>query len=100
MPKFLVKLGDEQYCEWSTVVDAPVSSIMTLDGLKAYYRGQYGEEGMLMLPDRLARVERTGCSALSGCTAEELIACNRAGPKEGRLNLRQIIKLYSEARSL
>lgn len=29
MPTWLMKIGDDEYLEWSTVVDAPVSPIMT-----------------------------------------------------------------------
>lgn len=95
MPKFIAKLGDDKYCEWSTVVDAPVSMIFTMEQFRRYYRRQYGEASMEELPKRLARAEETGCSALSGCTAEDLIRCNRAGPDESELTLEQIIERYS-----
>lgn len=96
MPKFIVKLGDDKYCEWSTVVDAPVTPIVTLDELHEYYRQQYGEAGMEGLPARLARVEATGCSAFDRMTAEELIQGNRAGPREKELTLAEIIESYGQ----
>lgn len=61
MPRYICKINNK-YFEWSTVVDAIVTDLMTLDEFKEYYQQQYGKEGMRDLPDRLERVESKGTS--------------------------------------
>lgn len=75
---------------WSTIVDAPVSEPMTLDEFKADYAAQFGSDGMRTLPERLARVEVTGCSSRDGSTFESMVAGNRFGPNETELTLEQV----------
>lgn len=70
MSRYIIKLTDKRdlkdyYLEWSTIVDAPVTYGMTLDGFKIYYQGEYGISGMRDLPERLKRVEEKGTSAFS-----------------------------------
>ena len=79
--------------EWSTGLDAPVTYGVPLERFKAYYRERYGTEGMKELPERLERVERKGTSDMIG-TLAGLIACNRAGDKEEKLTLEQIVERY------
>lgn len=94
MPKYIAKFG-ELYCEWSTVVDAPISYLVPLDEFRAYYRAQYGGNGMKDLPDRLARVEMYGTSCLHGQTAADLFSCNRAGANESELRtVAELIAAY------
>lgn len=98
MPKYIAKFN-ELYCEWSTVVDAPVSWLMPLDEFKEYYRAQYGENGLRDLPDRLGRVENQGTSAIDGFTPADLFGHNRAGPREGRIRtVERLIALYGPDR--
>jgi hypothetical protein len=96
MPSYIVKLeheGTPFYLEWSTIVDAPVSCGMTLEELQEYIRNRYGDEGLRQLPDRLARVEATGCSAMNDDLAG-LLACNRAGDGETELTKDEIVQFY------
>lgn len=86
MGRIIVKVKDV-YCEWSSIVDAPVTSGMSLDELTDYVRWRYGEEGVQELPQRLARVEQNGTSSLEGTTLAELTGFNRAGPHETTLDL-------------
>lgn len=91
MPEFVVKLldGDKSYyLSWSTVVDAPVTSGMSLED----FRDWYGDDAEL--DERLARVEAKGTSANHYKSADELIAFNRAGLDETRLTKEQIIDHY------
>ena len=63
--RYIIKLSTprgDRYLEWSTIVDAPVTYGMPLDEFTAYYRDQYGAEGMRALPERMARVEAKGTS--------------------------------------
>jgi hypothetical protein len=84
MPTYIVKLskdGVDRYFEWSTVVDAPTTYGMALDEFREYYREHYGESGMEQLPGRLARVEKTGCSAYHD-SVESLLQGNRCAEWE------------------
>lgn len=89
MPTFICK-AEGRYFNWSTIVDAPVSEPMTLDEFKVDYAAQFGSEGMRTLPERLERVEATGCSSRDGGTFESLVSCNRFGPNESELTLEQV----------
>lgn len=84
MPKYIINLRDEResqdnYMEWSTVVDAPTTYGMTLDEFKEHYKEEYGNKGMEELDERLKRVAEKGTSARDYASADELIECNRAG---------------------
>lgn len=85
--------GAEAYMEWSTIVDAPVTYLVPIEEFEDYYRHRYGEEGMRRLPERMARVEETGCSAHDQ-SADDLILVNRAGPGEAALSPDEIWDHY------
>lgn len=86
MARAICKLGDNQYCEWSTIVDAPVTMIMSRVEAVAFF----GEQ-------RIARADKNGHSFfdLEPETPEELIMYNMAGPEETTLTLEEIIKEYT-----
>lgn len=82
MGQFIVKL-EGKYFEWSTIVDAPVSSPMTLEELKAHTLAEFGRVGYDELDARLERVEQNGFSLRDrSYDLEALLCCNRCGPKE------------------
>ncbi len=89
MSGVIIKLGG-RYFEWSTVSDAPRGGPFDLDGLRAYLRAEYGEEGVTSLPGRLARVEAKGTSSPYDKSVADTVRYNRAGPDESRLSLRQL----------
>ena len=93
MPHYIVKI-DKWYFDWSTVVDAPVTYGMTLEGLKEWYRFEFGEQGMKDLPERLERVEKHGTSAIPSQTVDQLITFNRAGDNEENLSKEMIVEKY------
>lgn len=93
MGQYIVKLK-EHYLIWSEIVDAPLSSGMTLAELKRWIRGSYGSEGMRQLPARLERVERKGTSSLRDESAVSSIWLNRAGPNESTLTIEGIYRHY------
>lgn len=100
MPSYIMKLTDpvdnaDYYLEWSTIVDAPVTYGMPLHGLKEYWKYQYGEEGMKELPNRLARVEECGISALPPFDKlEGYFNFNYAGEDGKRASKEEIISKY------
>jgi hypothetical protein len=55
MPTMLVRFPDGVYCEWSTIVDAPVSWALTREEAVA----EHGKE-------RVLRTEERNCSMLDG----------------------------------
>lgn len=86
MGRAVFKLGDDQYLEWSSVVDAPVS-----------YLHSRSEAVSLWGEDRIARADLRGHSYqdLEVCESpQELIACNRAGPGEKELTLDALLRRY------
>lgn len=95
-----MKLADEEYVEWSTVVDAPVTYAMTRDEMTAYLREEYGRQREHETPARLDRCDKQGHSALWGQSAnetvEEFIRGNRAGPDESEASLEQLRELFRE----
>lgn len=95
MGNLLVKLAPDCYVEWSSIVDAPISSTMTLDQLWDYIREEYGRDGAERLPARLARCDVNGTSSNDGTTLETLEAYNRAGPGETTLSIAEIIQQYA-----
>lgn len=102
MPRFICKVQDGDnayYLEWSTVVDAPVTTGMSLDEFKAYYRDEYGRHSFESplsdgFEERMKRVEEKGVSARDYKSFDDLIGCNRAGKDETCLSKEQIIEWY------
>lgn len=91
MPRYIVKIKD-QYFEWSTVVDAPVTYGMSLDEFKEYYQSEYGS--VCGLDARLERVEAKGTSSQIDANLKECIGFNRAGENEKQISIAQIYKRY------
>jgi hypothetical protein len=83
MGRFIAEFGGK-YCEWSTVVDAPITYLLSESELREHIRQQYGEEGLAVLGSRMARVAQYGCSG-DGYTRQDLLGYNRAGPDESHL---------------
>jgi hypothetical protein len=82
MGKMIAEFGG-RYLEWSSVVDAPVTYLMTEEELKEHLLQTYGyEEGLNRLEERLARVRKQGTSSQIGDTKKDLLRNNRAGDKE------------------
>jgi hypothetical protein len=100
MPRCLVKLADDEYVEWSTVVDAPVTYAMTRDEMADYLRGEYGAHREHETPARLDRCDERGHSALwpgadrANC-AEAFIEGNRAGQNEREASLAELREVYA-----
>src|SRR5262245_2894012 len=98
MPRYLVKLDDDAYVEWSTVVDAPVTHVVTRAETIRWNQRQG-----CTLPEaqeRTARTDKNGHSAMwfSPESTEQLIAGNRAGEGESELSLAEILEQYARVK--
>lgn len=93
MGKCVAKLADDEYVEWSTVVDAPITYICNREEMKAHLLERYGTAGR---PDeRIARADKRGTSWIDREeTMEDLVALNRAGDDETELTLGEIREQY------
>jgi hypothetical protein len=89
MGRYVAKLADDAYVEWSTVVDAPVSWVLSRPRA-------IGEWGHL----RVLRADKNGTSILddypAGSTPEEIVRGNRAGPQETEISVDEILRAYDE----
>jgi len=113
MPRFLLRLtdprdGSHHYCKWSTVVDAPVTLMMTREELYAWCEKErqldraeslvaegVWTESMAQLArreldERFARLDATGSTSRSR-SAKDALSFNRAGPDESRATVEEII---------
>lgn len=93
MGRAVFKFGEDQYLEWSSVVDAPVTLLMP----KAEAVRLWGEA-------RVKRADKRGHSYQDAYmnereTPEELISCNRAGPNEETLTLPAFLRRYKDRES-
>lgn len=87
MGRGILKLDENKYVEWSSVVDAPTTYIMDR------------EEAVRFTQDekRIIRADETGTSFkdVGGISAEEYVAFNRAGENESCISLEEIIDKYT-----
>ena len=114
MASVILKLAEDKFVEWSTVVDAPTTSVMDLGELKEFLQELHARnEGLmqetnpkikamkqeivrLQVQKRLDRVLQTGTSSLiPDDSLAGYIETNRAGPQESCLTLAEIIELYT-----
>lgn len=93
MAKTIIKIKD-RFCEYSTIVDAPVTYLLTREQFVAYYKEEYGDHGFEELASRMARVDAKGTSSHLEDSMEETIALNRAGPKGETLTADEIYEKF------
>ena len=104
MPTYIVKIGENRYLEWSTVVDAPVSVGMSRDEMKDRLTTPLSsplpkEVGVDLerIELRLARADEYGTSVrFARMSAEDLVKNNRAGPEETELTFEELVDEYWE----
>ena len=95
MGRLVVKLG-ERFLEWSSVVDAPVTELMTEHQFRRYLLQEYGASGLVGWEQQRARLDRQGTSSRSGLTLEELLQHNRAGQDEACVTSEsEMVALYA-----
>lgn len=89
------------FCEWSTVVDAPVTELMSEEEMTEFLnrRDTCEYDGCTCHIEgnrkRIERARQQGTSFIgSNTTIEGLIEVNRAGKNERKLSYKQIVKAY------
>lgn len=90
----LERNGERRYCEWSTIMDAPLSCLLPRDEFIELFREKKDQEALLQLPQRLKRADDKGTSSYDG-TRAGLLDGNRAGPNETHLTETEIWDRYS-----
>lgn len=80
----IVEFGGK-YLMWSTVINAPVTCLMTREELEIHVMEEYGRNGLADLPRRMERVGKTGTSSLNGMTKADLMRLNLAGDNEAHV---------------
>lgn len=85
MSTSIAKFGG-RYMLWSSVTDAPKTTLMTLAELRQHTIMEDGYEGLRDLDSRLERVEQHGTSSRMGDTTKSLLRNNHAGPRESRVS--------------
>lgn len=96
MPTYIARFPNGLFLEWSTIVDAPISNLMTEEDFVRYYRRRYGEQEMSGLEERMERVRLKGVSSMLHGSLKDLVTgYNRAGPDESYLSIDEIMEFYS-----
>jgi hypothetical protein len=91
MGRGIVRLADDEYVVWSTVVDAPVSFVLSAEEARL----ELAEMGYHYPEDVIERADRRMTSFVAPpYTLDDLIGSNRAGPGETRITLHDIRRLY------
>lgn len=91
MGRGIVKLADDEYVVWSTVVDAPVSFVLSSEEARL----ELAAAGYHYPEDIIERADRTTTSFIAPpYTLDDLLGFNRAGPNETRATLDGIRRLY------
>lgn len=86
MPRLILRLAADEYVEWSTVVDAPVSAVLSRkDAI-----GEFGADKVAIADEHVVSL----WPHFQPADAEAFIAANRAGPNEERLSLEEIRQAY------
>lgn len=94
MGRCIAKLGKDQYMCWSSVVDAPVSHILTKKEMIDFMVEEASQRAKEDAEKSIAKADEQGTSSFYRESLEELIASNRAGERESCLTLDEIKKQY------
>ncbi len=90
----ILKLAEESFIVWSSVVDAPVSYIMTEKECREWYAKEHGRRhSQYHLDQSIRDAHKTGSSS-TFTTLDDIKADNKAGADEEYLTLGQIIEKY------
>jgi hypothetical protein len=74
---------------------------MELEEFNNFMRGEEGDRYMReQHPGRMVRVEECGTSSRMYSSVEEVVSCNRCGPKEKRITLEGIVFRFITMRGL
>ncbi len=95
MGRCIAKLADDKYVEWSSIVDAPVTYILTRDHMLAHLDAEYGRSSFDENRRCLDRADKNGTS-IQGMeySVEDLVSSNRAGKNGDNITLPEILEMY------
>lgn len=88
----MVRLGEDQYVEWSNTVDAPVSPVLPRHEMIAFLDREH-PISYLEAAHALELADQHGTNDPSTDLAE-VLATNRAGDNEQALTLDEILRMY------
>lgn len=100
MPRAILYFKEvNKFMTWSTIVDAPITYLLSEKDYRDYYKDEYGRVGMRDLDEKLKTAEETGCNWL-GCNwlghdIDDVILVNRAGDDETGITRKEIVKKYT-----
>lgn len=95
MPGYIAEFGGK-YCVWCTIADAPSTHLMDEGELFEHFRAENPNLEREAFDIRMKRARLQGCSAIYGPTKAELLAYNRAGPKESYVATEdEMVRLYT-----
>lgn len=86
MPRGIIKLDDNKFIEWSTVVDAPVSYI---------FDKKEAEEQVKSYPQACQELFKETEMTFTSITVEQILNFNRAGVHKNCISKEQIIEDYT-----
>lgn len=107
MGRFIVKLTDNKFIEWSTIVDCPVSSVMSKEeAIEFSYKSKMSlaDVGKTQIEEyrrkeaiqAIELADETGMSVPSDRDIEDFLAYNRAGENEKCISdLDELIETYT-----
>lgn len=94
MPNYIIQ-HENVYNIYSTVSDGCwFESGLALEELKEWYASEYGKSGMADFDLRIERCLQKGTSSLIHDSLKNCVRCNRAGPKESRLQFSDFVNQY------
>lgn len=100
MPRYPVKLAEDKYVYWSTVVDAPICGVCTKDEMARFLNQKEASQCWLdhslqevADESRIVLVDNMDWNGVFWYTEDT--AGNRAGPNESTLTTEEIIEVYT-----
>jgi len=85
MGRGIVKLDENKFVEWSTIVDAPISSVFSMEaGFDTYGR------------ERMERANESGTSYRDEESNQTFFDYNRAGEGESHISREMIVERYTK----
>lgn len=101
MSRFILRLGEDQYMEWSSIAEGPSTYILTKKELKQSLRLDAIQEFQDEFKRRMMEVEEhgTSCRYLGFRSVKDIVTGNRAGPDETTISLKQIKEIYKSPKT-
>ena|SRR3990167_10990328 len=100
--RWIVKAGPDEYFEWSTISDSPISPILNKQNLTKEILQDRLHDFILKLleeiEDDFNKADKFGCS--NGETAEDAINCNQLGKNYKSLRLKALVAIMRASGNL